>query len=129
MGMMEAMQLFFANYVNFEGRSRRAEYWWPVAFNMIVLILLYLLAIGGGILAVLAGLLYLIYALAVILPGLSVVIRRLHDLDKSGWWWFIGFVPLIGGLVLLYWFCQPGTVGPNTFGADPKGGHDVGVFS
>ena len=129
MGMMEAVQLFFKNYVNFQGRSRRAEYWWPVLLNIIVIIPLYLMMISGGALAGLGGLLYLVYILAVFLPGIAVVVRRLHDLDKSGWWYFIGLVPLIGGLLLLYWFCQPGTVGPNTYGADPKGGHDVGVFS
>ena len=129
MGMMEAVRLFFGNYTNFQTRSRRSEYWWPVLFNMIIILPLYLLMISGGVLSGIGGLLYIVYALAAFLPSIAVVVRRLHDLDKSGWWYFIAFIPLIGGLLLLYWFCQPGTVGPNKFGADPKGGHDVGVFS
>ncbi len=128
MGMMEAVQLFFKNYTNFQSRSRRSEYWWPVLFMMIVYIPLYLIALSGTFLAGIAGILYVLFALAVTIPGIAVTIRRLHDLDKSGWWYLIVFIPF-AALLLLYWFCQPGTVGSNTYGADPKGGHDVGVFS
>jgi uncharacterized membrane protein YhaH (DUF805 family) len=60
-----------------------------------------------------------IYTLGFILPYLAVTVRRLHDLDKSGWWWLIGFIPLVGAIILLVWFCQRGTVGPNRFGPDP----------
>ena len=128
MGMMEAVGLFFRNYANFQGRSRRAEYWWPVLFNMIVIIPIYLLMLAGGAIGGLASLIYIVYVLAIFLPGLSVSVRRLHDLEKSGWWYLIALIPLVG-LLLLYWFCQSGTAGPNKFGPDPKGGHDVGVFS
>ena len=128
MGMMEAVQLFFKNYTNFQSRSRRSEYWWPVLFMMIVYIPLYLLMMTGTFLASIAGGLYVLFALAVIIPGIAVTVRRLHDLDKSGWWYLIVLIPL-AALLLLYWLCQPGTVGPNTYGTDPKGGHDVGVFS
>ena len=128
MGMKEAVELFFRNYVNFQGRSRRAEYWWPVLFTMIVFIPLYILMVSGTFLAGIATGVYFLFALAVFLPGIAVVIRRLHDLDKSGWWYLIVFIPF-AALLLLYWFCQPGTVGSNNYGADPKGGHDVGVFS
>lgn len=128
MGMMEAVQLFFKNYANFQSRSRRSEYWWPALFMMIVYIPLYLLMMSGTFLAGIAGALYVLFALAVIIPGIAVTVRRLHDIDKSGWWYLIVLIPF-AALLLLYWFCQPGTVGPNTYGADPKGGHDVGVFS
>jgi uncharacterized membrane protein YhaH (DUF805 family) len=60
-----------------------------------------------------------IYTLGFILPYLAVTVRRMHDLDKSGWWWLIGFIPLVGAIILLVWFCQRGTVGPNRFGPDP----------
>ena len=125
MSFTEAVTLFFKNYVNFQGRSRRAEYWWPVLMNFIIAIVLYSLMVSGS---GLGSLLYGLFSLAVFLPGIAVTVRRLHDLDKSGWWYFIALVPLIGAILLIYWFCQPGTNGPNQFGADPKGGHNVGVF-
>ena len=99
-------------YVNFSGRAMRSEYWWYVLFVVIVAVVLAIidnLVIG-------ASLLGSIWSLATLLPSLGVSVRRLHDLDKSGWWLLLGFIPLIGALVLLYWFCLPGTPGDNRFG-------------
>ena len=59
--------------------------------------------------------------LALLLPGLAVAVRRLHDLDRTGWWWLIVFT-VIGIIVLIVWFCMRGTVGPNRFGPDQLGG-------
>lgn len=58
-------------------------------------------------------------SLALVLPSLAVALRRLHDLDRSGWWILISFVPIVGAIVLLVWFCTKGTAGSNKFGADP----------
>jgi uncharacterized membrane protein YhaH (DUF805 family) len=66
-------------------------------------------------------LLLALYSLAVFLPNLAVIVRRLHDQDKSGWWFFIGFVPIIGGIWLLVLYLTDGTPGPNQYGPDPKG--------
>ena len=60
-----------------------------------------------------------IVSLALILPGIAVSVRRLHDIDRTGWWVLLGFIPVIGTLWLIYWACQPGTSGPNRFGPDP----------
>lgn len=60
-----------------------------------------------------------LYSLAVLIPVVAVAVRRLHDLDKSGWWLLIA-VTIIGAFVLLYWFIQPGTRGPNRFGPQPN---------
>ena len=62
-----------------------------------------------------------LYSLAIFIPNLAVIVRRLHDQDKSGWWFFIGFVPIIGGIWLLILYLTDGTPGPNRFGVDPKG--------
>jgi uncharacterized membrane protein YhaH (DUF805 family) len=62
-----------------------------------------------------------LYSLAIFIPNLAVIVRRLHDQDKSGWWFFISFVPLIGGIWLLILYLTDGTPGPNRFGPDPKG--------
>ncbi|SMX46049.1 DUF805 domain-containing protein [Maliponia aquimaris] len=114
-GMVEAFKLFFSNYINFEGRSNRGEYWW--AFLAIILVSVVLgvvdgmLTAGGGM-----PILGMIFSLATLVPGIALGVRRLHDIDKSGWWLLIGLVPLVGFLVLIYFFVQPPTPGPNRFG-------------
>ena len=127
--MMEPLR----KYVTFGGRARRAEYWWFALGYFVVLLVA--MAIDGvlgtrGAYGV-GGVFYGIVVLAALLPSLAVGFRRLHDLDKSAWWLLIGLVPLIGGIVLLVWFCSRGTVGPNQFGPDPldPAGDVVGVFS
>ena len=59
--------------------------------------------------------------LALLLPSIAVQVRRLHDLDRTGWWCWIVLVPLLGSILLLVWDCTPGTEGPNRYGADPLG--------
>ena len=95
-GFVEAVKLFFKNYTNFSGRSRRSEYWWFCLFNLIVSLLLSL------ILPDIVGL----WSVVILVPTLSLVVRRLHDIGKSGWWYFIGLVPLVGAVLLLIWICR-----------------------
>jgi uncharacterized membrane protein YhaH (DUF805 family) len=110
-------------YAVFSGRARRKEYWFFILFHILVIIGLSIietmLGMGGETAGY--GMLTLIYTLAVFLPALGVTIRRLHDSDRSGWWVLIGFVPLIGGIVLLIFMILPGTSGSNRFGPDPIG--------
>lgn len=110
-------------YAVFHGRSRRAEYWYFVLFNLIVGVVL------AGIDSLLGtfssaqniGLLSGIYSLAVLIPTLAVTFRRLHDIDRSGWWILINLVPLIGTIVLLVFALMDGTPGDNRYGPNPKG--------
>lgn len=134
--MISAMKLFFKNYVNFSGRSRRSEYWWPVLGCGIVNFILYIVCLGsmtagllsenevsagvGGAL-IISFILILIFNLAIIVPSLSVMIRRLHDIGKSGAWFFIAFIPLIGSIVLLVFMCMDSQPGQNQWGPNPKG--------
>lgn len=110
------------NYAVFEGRARRREYWMFTLVN-------FFMAIGATIVDNILGttigdlpygLFYFLYALAVFIPGLAVLVRRLHDTDRSGWWVFIALVPLIGGIWLLVLTVLEGTRGSNQYGADPK---------
>ncbi|MEU0136765.1 DUF805 domain-containing protein [Streptomyces sp. NPDC006296] len=103
------------NYAGFSGRARRKEYWMFVLFNFIAAAVLY--ALG---LAIDSQIPYLIYVLAVLIPALAVVVRRLHDTGRSGWWILIGLVPLVGGIVLLVFMCIEGVREPNEYGANPK---------
>lgn len=111
------------NYANFSGRARRQEYWMFVLFNMIFA---FLIAFVGGLLGEmfnapeLGMVLYVIYLLAIIIPSIAVLVRRLHDIGKSGAWFFISFVPFIGGIWLLILMCTEGERIENQYGVDQK---------
>jgi uncharacterized membrane protein YhaH (DUF805 family) len=104
------------NYVGFEGRARRREYWQFVLVNVVIAVVL---AIIGAVIG--TSVLSYIYTLAILLPSLAVGARRLHDTGRSGFWLFIGVIPLVGAIVLIVLTAQDSTPGPNRFGANPKG--------
>jgi uncharacterized membrane protein YhaH (DUF805 family) len=109
-------------YADFSGRARRKEYWMFVLFNMIFCIVAAILDNLLGLtisVAIPYGVFYFLYALAVLIPGLAVAVRRLHDVGKGGGWIFISLVPLIGGIWLLVLFCTDSEQG-NRFGQSPK---------
>jgi uncharacterized membrane protein YhaH (DUF805 family) len=116
MNFTQAISSGFSNYVNFAGRAVRSEYWYWVLFVVIV-------SIVASIIDVVLGtrLFNPIFSLAVLLPSLAVGVRRLHDLDRSGWWLLLSLIPLIGAIVLIVWFVGRGTPGANRFGPDPLG--------
>ena len=104
-------------YATFSGRARRKEYWMFVLFNMLI-------AFGVNVVdAVLGmeGLLGGLYSLAVLIPGWAVFTRRMHDIGKSGWWWLIGLVPVVGAIVLIVFACTDSQPGDNAYGPNPKG--------
>ncbi len=104
------------NYVGFEGRARRKEYWMFVLFSVIVSIVLSILEAVLNLSSVLTGL----YSLAVLLPSLAVGVRRLHDTGRSGWWLLISLIPLIGAIILIVFMCQDSQENGNQYGANPK---------
>ncbi|MDY0415686.1 MAG: DUF805 domain-containing protein [Gammaproteobacteria bacterium] len=110
-------------YAIFSGRARRKEYWYFILFNLIISIVLAAIdgAMGSYSAGTGMGLLGSVYTLAILLPGIGVSIRRLHDTGRSGWWMLVGFVPLIGVLVLLVFMAQDSKPGQNQYGANPKG--------
>lgn len=103
------------NYAGFSGRARRKEYWMFALFNAIIAVVLAVLG-----LAIESQIPYMIYLLAVLVPSIAVVVRRLHDTGRSGWWILIGAVPLVGGIILLVFMCSEGAHEPNEYGANPK---------
>lgn len=111
----EAIRSGFQHYVDASGRASRSEFWWWTAFTTVVYLVLSLLP---GNAAAIANALFM---LATLLPSFAVQIRRLHDLDRVGWWLLIAFIPVIGWIVLLVWACTRGTTGDNRFGPDPLG--------
>lgn len=108
-------------YFDFGGRARRKEYWMYTLFNLLALIAAAIIDSALGLAGESGvGPVYGLYALAVLIPGIAVSVRRLHDIDRSGWWLLILLIPLIGAIVLLVWACMGGTQGDNRFGPDPK---------
>ena len=103
-------------YAVFSGRARRREYW---MFTLVNLIIFLVLALIEGFLGS-PGVISILYGLAILIPGLAVSVRRLHDIDRSGWWLLIGFVPVIGAVILLVFMLINSKPGENQYGANPK---------
>ncbi len=106
------------NYCNFSGRSSRSEYWW---YSLFTFILGFIVAIFAGILGENAGnaLTGIVY-LALLLPGLGLTVRRLHDINKSGWWILINLIPLVGWIIMLVWLCKDSDPTDNQYGPVPN---------
>jgi uncharacterized membrane protein YhaH (DUF805 family) len=113
MDFKQAIQHVLQNYANFEGRACRSEYWYWVLAIFIVHVVL------QGI-----GLHFIdwIFALATLVPSFAVGVRRLHDIDKTGWLVLIVFIPFVGWIIMIVWAATKGTDGPNQYGADPLAG-------
>lgn len=149
MDFQTAVRTCFEKYLTVEGRASRAEFWWFALFLLIagaVLMAVDRTIFGGwafypdmmryhtgghgmwrygawsyGVWMPGPRPLTFLFGLATLLPRLAVAVRRLHDVDRTGWWLLIGVIPVIGALVLLYWFIQPGRRSSNGYGVDPLG--------
>lgn len=106
-------------YVNFSGRASRKEYWMFFLFNILFSFAAVIIDVLFGTLEDGLGVFSCIYSLAVFLPGLAVTVRRLHDINRSGFAIFISLIPLIGGIILLVWMVSEGNVGENNYGPEP----------
>jgi uncharacterized membrane protein YhaH (DUF805 family) len=128
---MNSFMEVLGKYADFSGRARRSEYWMFQLFTCLIVLGLGLLA--GAAIALMGspngnyGALLLIVApiwlflLAMIIPHVSVLVRRLHDTGRSGWFYFISFIPIAGPIILLVYLCQDSQPGPNMYGPNPKG--------
>jgi uncharacterized membrane protein YhaH (DUF805 family) len=113
-------------YAVFDGRARRKEYWMFILWNSVIVIVLAVLnavfaANQEPNISVVIIILLLAYDLAVLIPGLAVTVRRLHDTNHSGAWIFINFIPLIGPIISLVFMCTDSQPGDNQYGPNPKG--------
>ena len=113
MGFGEAISSGFSHYVGFSGRASRSEFWYWYLFVLI-------LSIVGNIIDAVIGMPIFgaIVSLGLLLPNIAMNIRRLHDIDRTGWWILIAFTG-IGAILLIVWACMKGTTGSNTYGPDP----------
>lgn len=134
---MQWMLMPLRRYADFSGRSRRREYWSFVLFNLLIglavwalLAATYVAGMSEAQMTMIMGPVFMLYglvALAFIIPGIAVTIRRLHDTDRSGWFVLFAVIPLVGAIVLLVFYCEEGTRGPNRFGPDPKADERLGA--
>ena len=122
MNFGQAIKSGFSNYVTFSGRAARSEFWYWTLFVVLV-------TMAAGILdrglfdfdeSTTTGVFGPLVSLIFFLPGLAVSVRRLHDLDRTGWWLLL-VLTIIGVILLIIWDCIKGTTGPNRFGPDPLG--------
>lgn len=131
------LECFTKHYADFSGRARRSEYWGTVLFNgliqaglsiilsIVATILFSSIEINGEVtfsplFFLLPDIPIYIYGLVWLLPGLAVAVRRLHDIGRSGWNLLWILLPIVGAIMLIYWYCQDSQVGENKWGANPK---------
>jgi len=116
------VKLGFQRYVDCKGRSTRAEYWWWALFTSAVALILIPIDIISGTHSLLwgMGLLGGLFSLATIIPSLAVGVRRLHDINRTGWWMLLWLVPEIGWVVLIVWAIERGNKGLSKYGSDPR---------
>lgn len=141
MTFSESIKTCLSKFVTWQGRASRSEYWYFVLFAVIcyavsvvidrALGLTFMMAnpISGEQQSMGYGYVYCLTALVLLLPSLSAMVRRLHDTNRSGWWYWIALIPLIGIILLIVWFCSRGTVGNNNYGSDPLGGELGDTFA
>ncbi|MBS0474035.1 MAG: DUF805 domain-containing protein [Proteobacteria bacterium] len=134
----EAIRTCFSKFTTWQGRASRSEYWWFVLFGLLCQIVAAIVdrILGtaftfvnpatGATESLFYGWFYLIMGLVLLLPHLAVMVRRLHDTNRSGWWYWIALIPLIGVILLIVWLASRGTEGSNNYGSDPFGG-DLGT--
>ena len=114
MNVAQAVRSILTQYATFDGRARRSEYWyWYLAVSLFAVVVEVVAAVTSTPLLPLA-------LVAVMLPTLAVTVRRLHDVDRSGWSILIGYIPLVGTILMLLWLTDDGTQGVNRYGTSPK---------
>ena len=130
MNFTDAVKAYFLKWNDFKSRSSRSEYWWATLFvtlasfpvGFIVGLIIGSLSLGAGFsettMEIMLAIVMLPVQIFIIIASTCLVIRRLHDVDKSGWWYLIIFT-IIGMIPLLIWYCSKGTDGDNRFGKDP----------
>ena len=117
---MNYYSICLSKFADFSGRARRREYWTFVLVNCLIALLLMTLGLAFGEDSPASNIMVTIFYLIMLVPNLSVSVRRLHDIGKSGWYIFLSLIPLIGGLILLIWSLMDSEPGENQYGKNPK---------
>lgn len=121
---MNYYSICLSKFADFSGRARRREYCTFALVNCLIALLLLILGLAFGEDSPASNIMVTIFYLIMLVPNLSVSVRRLHDIGKSGWYMFLGLIPLIGGLILLVWALMDSEPGENQYGKNPKEGKE-----
>ena len=121
---MNYYSICLSKFADFSGRARRREYWTFALVNCLIAMLLLILGLAFGEDSPASNIMVTILYLIMLVPNLSVSVRRLHDIGKSGWYMFLSLIPLIGGLILLVWALMDSEPGENQYGKNPKEGKE-----
>ena len=113
----EAVNRGLNNYCNFSGRASRSEFWW---FQLFMLVVSCVAGVVGAIFGKYGTWIPSAVGLAFLLPCFGLMFRRLHDIGKSGWWWLLSFIPLVGGIILIVWYCKESEPTANQYGPVPN---------
>ena len=118
--MVKATKEYFTRYADFKGRTSRADFWWACLGLVLITFVVSLVCtlLGGTLTSTenvdpatyfsnIGNIIYLVYCLVLIIPGIAICVRRLHDINKSGWWYLLEFVPFVGGIVLFIFYLLP----------------------
>lgn len=122
----QAIKSFYGNYANFKGRASLSQYWWVALYSFVAVCILYIPAMlcsnggQGGFGFWFFMILMYLFALINLIPTIALTVRRLHDTNRGGGWYFISLIPLIGGIWMLVLMLQPSNRGENRFGAQPE---------
>lgn len=111
MSFADSIRTVLSKYADFSGRARRSEYWYWFLAVLAVNVVLVVLSVD---------ILRLLFGLAVLIPGIAVAVRRLHDTGRSGWWILIALIPLVGAILLIVWLATDSDPAPNQYGPSPK---------
>lgn len=114
--MISAFVKMMTNYANFNGRTSRADFWWAYLAQFL---LGFVVGFIGGLLGEVGAMIGFLFSLALVIPSLALVWRRLHDIGKSGAYYFIAFIPIVGAILLLIALAKPGDRGDNMYGPNP----------
>lgn len=123
--MIEAYKKFWSNYANFNGRTSRADFWWTVLANFLVEMIIGFVcgfiigltgASNGEVSSSIPTLISSLYSLAIFVPSLALAVRRVHDINKSGWYLLMGLIPLAGGIILLVYYLSNSVNTNNKYG-------------
>jgi len=118
MRFREAIKSAFSKYVIAEGRACRSEFWFFTLFNILVPAIIFVVVMTTRVTFIWR--LIPIYGIAILLPWISVLIRRLHDVGQSGWMYLLVLIPITGAIAILIWLCSDSQSGSNKYGPNPK---------
>lgn len=110
----QAVASVVSNAFNFTDRACRSEFWWWALLTNIVTTVVYVVDLRLH-----TSIIFLLLTLLIFFPNLAVEVRRLHDMETSGWWVLLSFIPILGVVILMLWFTARGTNGDNQYGPDP----------